>query len=75
MVDLTKLNAAQKQAVFHVDGPALVVAGAGTGKTAVISMRIAHLLLSEKIPAESILSPVNFLLILFSTSSLYGLLF
>ena len=56
MVDLTKLNAAQKQAVFHVDGPALVVAGAGTGKTAVISMRIAHLLLSEKIPAESILA-------------------
>ena len=56
MVDLTKLNAAQKQAVFHVDGPALVVAGAGTGKTAVISMRIARLLLSEKIPAESILA-------------------
>lgn len=56
MVDKTKLNAAQKQAVLHGTGPALVVAGAGTGKTAVISMRIANLLLTEKIPAESILA-------------------
>ncbi len=56
MVDKSKLNAAQKQAVLHGTGPALVVAGAGTGKTAVISMRIANLLLTKKVPADSILA-------------------
>lgn len=52
----TKLNAAQKQAVEHFNGPAIVVAGAGTGKTAVISLRVANLIQNKKISSENILA-------------------
>lgn len=38
------LNEAQRQAVSHVDGPLLVVAGAGTGKTATLAARVASLI-------------------------------
>lgn len=40
----TGLNAAQKQAVEYIDGPLLVVAGPGTGKTQLLSMRVANIL-------------------------------
>ncbi|MBA3679384.1 UvrD-helicase domain-containing protein, partial [Candidatus Saccharibacteria bacterium] len=56
MVEKITLNAAQKQAVMHNTGPVLVVAGAGTGKTAVISLRIAHLIQKRNIPQENILA-------------------
>lgn len=44
MLDLSKLNEAQKQAVTHTDGPLLIVAGAGTGKTTVVTHRVAWLI-------------------------------
>src|SRR5229473_4720792 len=50
------LNDAQKRAIAHSDGPLLVIAGAGTGKTRVIVERIRHLLQSNpNLAGENIL--------------------
>ncbi len=45
MVDyLKELNERQKEAVLHINGPIMIVAGAGSGKTKVLTTRIAHLM-------------------------------
>lgn len=41
---ISELNDRQKEAVLHIDGPIMIVAGAGSGKTKVLTTRIAHLL-------------------------------
>ena len=45
---LKNLNEAQKEAVTHLDGPLLIVAGAGSGKTRVLTSRIAHIIAKKK---------------------------
>ena len=53
---LNNLNNAQKEAVLHLDGPLLIVAGAGSGKTKVLTSRIAHIIKQKKAFPNQILS-------------------
>ena len=53
---LKNLNNAQKEAVLYLDGPLLIVAGAGSGKTKVLTSRIAHIIKEKKAFPNQILS-------------------
>jgi DNA helicase-2/ATP-dependent DNA helicase PcrA len=53
---LENLNNAQKEAVLYLDGPLLIVAGAGSGKTKVLTSRIAHIIKEKKAFPNQILS-------------------
>lgn len=56
MLDLASLNEEQRQAVTHGEGPLLIIAGAGTGKTTVVTKRIEHLIIEKHIPPSNILA-------------------
>ena len=53
---LQGLNERQREAVLHKDGPLMIVAGAGSGKTKVLTTRITHLMAAHQIDAFNILA-------------------
>ena len=56
MIDKDKLNENQRKAVEHVEGPCMVLAGPGSGKTRVITYRIANMIINNNIPPARILA-------------------
>ena len=60
---LNNLNEAQKEAVMHLDGPLLIVAGAGSGKTKVLTSRIANIIKEKNIKPKSIFNEFTVLVI------------
>ena len=53
---LDELNEPQREAVMHVNGPIIIIAGAGSGKTKVLTTRITHLMAVHKIDSFNILA-------------------
>ncbi len=63
ILDTLDLNSVQKSAIEYVQGPSIVIAGAGSGKTRVLTYKVAYLLEHEKI------SPYNILVLTFTNKA------
>ncbi len=55
-IDIRKLNENQLEAVEHIDGPCMILAGPGSGKTRVITYRIANMVVNKNIAPTRILA-------------------
>lgn len=55
-LNLENLNEQQKEAILHASGPLLILAGAGTGKTRVLTTRLASLITQHRVPPANILA-------------------
>ena len=59
MISIDKLNENQLKAVNHLDGPCMVLAGPGSGKTRVITYRIANMVVNKNIKEVVVMQGCN----------------
>jgi len=67
ITEYQKLNPKQREAVDTIEGPVMIIAGPGTGKTQILAMRIANILANAQV------NPSNILALTFTNSGAYAM--